>query len=253
MFLTITLKFQASGNIFNKYFCSTPTKAYDDPAFCNYINSFDKIFYEVNNGRAMDFLPWLKPFMSRELKGLAKNAAAVRHFVEEEIIKPKREEFVTRRRSSADFLDGLMDYIDQNESGNNDGDVKLNKEHAMYALEDILGGHSGVESIIMRNLIDLAVNKSNNSEHDIQTKIRQQICDVIGDAEINLNNKKDMHLINAAMNETIRLTCSPIVPHQATRDSTVGGEFCFLNCTCNELEKIISKQKPTGFGSQFQS
>ena len=40
---------------------------------------------------------------------------------------------------------------------------------------------------------------------------------------IRLDNKKDMHLMNASMFETIRLTCSPIVPHQATRDSTVGG------------------------------
>ena len=42
---------------------------------------------------------------------------------------------------------------------------------------------------------------------------------------IRLDNKKDMHLMNASMFETIRLTCSPIVPHQATRDSTVGGKL----------------------------
>ena len=46
----------------------------------------------------------------------------------------------------------------------------------------------------------------------------------IDEGTIRLDNKKDMHLMNASMFETIRLTCSPIVPHQATRDSTVGGK-----------------------------
>ena len=106
---------QACGNIFNEYFCSTPRKDYDDPKFNEYVNAFDDIFYEVNNGRAMDFLPWLKPFMSKELNNLKDSAEQVRSFVEEDIIKPKRESKQINRPTSVDFLDGLMDYIDEEE------------------------------------------------------------------------------------------------------------------------------------------
>jgi len=224
-----TLIAKACGNIFNEYFCSTPRKSYEDPSFCNYISAFDDIFYEVNNGRAMDFLPWLKPFMSKELNTLAGNAEQVRKFVEEEVIEPKRSRgSVARRRSSADFLDGLMDFIDEIEE--NTGDVdnadRINKDHAMYALEDILGGHIAVASIVMRNLVDLAGNHGADSSQqvpDVQAEIQKQLSEVIGDSDISLNNKKDMHLMNAAMFESIRTTCSPIVPHQANKDSTIGG------------------------------
>ena len=37
----------------------------------------------------------------------------VRSFVEASIIEPKRHSKERNRRSSADFLDGLMDYIDE--------------------------------------------------------------------------------------------------------------------------------------------
>jgi hypothetical protein len=34
----------------------------------------------------------------------------------------------------------------------------------------------------------------------------------------------DPRWISAAVHETIRLTCSPIVPHVATQNSTIGGK-----------------------------
>ena len=61
----------------------------------------------------MDFLPWLKPFMSKELKEMKGKSEEVRSFVEASIIEPKRHSKERNRRSSADFLDGLMDYIDE--------------------------------------------------------------------------------------------------------------------------------------------
>ena len=109
---------QVCANIFNKYFCNTERKDYADPKFCNYVDAFDEIFFEVNNGRAMDFLPWLAPFMQSELAKVKGWANRVRGFVDNEIIEPKRESRANdQRRTSADagpqdFLDGLMDYID---------------------------------------------------------------------------------------------------------------------------------------------
>jgi len=86
----------------------------------------------------------------------------------------------------------------------------------------------------MRNLVDLAENRRQTDVPGLQSLIQadvdaatdaSELAEAGADAaaEVGLANKKDMHLMNAAMFETIRLTCSPIVPHQATRDSTVGG------------------------------
>jgi heme/copper-type cytochrome/quinol oxidase subunit 3 len=39
-----------------------------------------------------------------------------------------------------------------------------------------------------------------------------------------LSHKKDLTWITAAVHETIRMACSPIVPHVATQNSTIGGK-----------------------------
>ena len=52
---------KACANIFNRYFCSAERSDYNDEEFTSYCQNFDKVFWEVNNGRAVDFLPWLMP------------------------------------------------------------------------------------------------------------------------------------------------------------------------------------------------
>ena len=153
-------------------------------------------------------------------------AQEVRHFVEGEIIQPKRE---TRaeRESTADFLDGLMDYIDPTGEPEDNDEIVLNKQHALYALEDILGGHCAVGNIILRVFLDLAKNRGDEGAHDVQNSIKDQIEDLLGDEEIALKDKRNLHWLTAATNETIRMTCSPIVPHQATRNSTIAGKDFF--------------------------
>ena len=51
--------------------------------------------------------------MSKELREMKGKSEEVRSFVEASIIEPKRHSKERNRRSSADFLDGLMDYIDE--------------------------------------------------------------------------------------------------------------------------------------------
>ncbi len=56
-----------------------------------------------------------------------------------------------------------------------------------------------------------------------QSEIDQQVgCH---GAPTTLSHKKDLKWISAAIHETIRLTCSPIVPHVATQNSTIGGKI----------------------------
>ena len=254
---------KACGNIFNDYFCSRPRSDYKDEAFNDYIHNFDKIFWEVNNGRACDFLPWLMPMMKAPLREMEKSTAAVRSFVEDMVIEPKRQQRAERieaepAKNNEDFLDSLMRYIDEDlddeesyeeeykKSERRDSDVKIDRQIALFALEDILGGHCAVGNITLRIINDLAENNNNLEEDNCsaQEKIQHELDVNLGvgkTATVSLDNKKDLHWMTAAAHETIRLTCSPIVPHQASTDSTIKGKLTkisvvqFKRLTCAEL------------------
>ena len=219
---TVDLKpwvMKACANIFNRYFCSSERCDYNDERFGSYCQNFDQVFWEVNNGRAVDFLPWLMPvFQYSPAIGTMKAASKeVRSYVNEKIIAPKR-----LRRDSAgdkgdDFLDTIMDYIDGNVKSEND--PILTSQSALYALEDILGGHSAVANIILRILFDLALDEN----MDAKNQIKHQMERMCGSNSISLEDRPYLPWVVAAMHETIRMTCSPIVPHQATQDSTIDG------------------------------
>ena len=272
---------KACGNIFNDYFCSLPRSDYDDETFDNYVKNFDEIFWEVNNGRACDFLPWLMPFMMMPLRKMEKSTAAVRSFVEDVIIEPKRqyrtENNAEPTGNKEDFLDSLMTYIDEDleeeesyeeeyneKSGRRDSDVKIDRQTALYALEDILGGHCAVGNITLRIINDLAMNNERpttttptTADNDARAEIRHQVEEdedclttqeriqdeldiILGNGKagsVSLENKKDLNWMTAAIHETIRLTCSPIVPHQASKDSTIKGKLM-----CSDYTHYIKSQ-----------
>jgi cytochrome P450 family 307 subfamily A len=239
---------KSCGNIFNEYFCSRPRSEYSDQTFTDYIENFDKIFWEVNNGRACDFLPWLMPILKVDgsLKKMEEYTSGVRAFVEDEIIEPKEHQRIERRvsmdgtKNNGDFLDSLMTYINEDldeeqdvgekQTGDKrrDSDVKIDRSIALYALEDILGGHCAVGNITLRIINDLAENNKNKEEdnYSAQEIIQRELDVNVGSGKIvSLDSKKDLHWMTAAMHETIRLTCSPIVPHQASKDSTINGKL----------------------------
>ena len=100
----------------------------------------------------------------------------------------------------------------------------LCSQSALYALEDILGGSCAVANIILRILFDLALDPN---RADVQDQIKEQIHNLHKSNEGLVSIEDKVPLLKAAMHETIRLTCSPIVPHQATQDSEIGGKFNF--------------------------
>lgn len=215
---------KSCANIFNQYFCSTTRCDYEDEDFKKYCKSFDQVFWEVNNGRAVDFMPWLMPFFQlSEANATMKSASQnVRSYVKDNIIAPKRRK--PRRDSQrGDFLDDIMVYIDgQNNVENADDEAILTSQSALYALEDILGGHSAVANIILRILHDLSM----SSHQEAKSELKQQIGEIRHSAAnqlVSLEDRQQLPWIVACMHETIRLTCSPIVPHQATQDSTIDG------------------------------
>ncbi|EDX09330.1 GD13187 [Drosophila simulans] len=61
-----TLVLKACANMFSQYMCSLRFD-YDDVDFQQIVQYFDEIFWEINQGHPLDFLPWLYPFYQRHL------------------------------------------------------------------------------------------------------------------------------------------------------------------------------------------
>ena len=102
---------KSSSNIFNSYFCSFSRRSYNDPAHNNYCEAFDKVFWEVNNGRAVDFLPWLLPMMGKEMGEVKQWTRQVRSFVVDELMEERRE----KRSDEKDrnMMDCFLDQVEE--------------------------------------------------------------------------------------------------------------------------------------------
>ncbi|XP_056633903.1 cytochrome P450 307a1-like [Diorhabda sublineata] len=196
-------------NIFLSYFCS---KKFDieDKKFVQLVENFDEIFYEVNQGYAADFLPFLNPLLRKNLNRMKIITHEIRSFVEREIIEKRYEEFDTSS-DATDYVESLIKYV------KTDG-ADFDWETALFALEDIIGGHSAVGNFLMK-VFGFLVN-----EPEVQMKIQQEIDQNIGrDRNVTIGDRNCMPYTEAVIFEAIRLIASPIVPRVANKDSSING------------------------------
>lgn len=210
------LVLQTCANVFTQYFCSRNFNA-NDAGFSKMISNFDKIFYEVNQGYLADFLPFLLPiFHSRNLKQMEKWSHEIRSFILENIIEDRKESWSGTNEQS-DYVDSLVDHVTQNY------EPKMEWETALFALEDIIGGHSAVGNFLVK-VFGYVVQNS-----QVQQNIYEEVCrtlsNQVGKSSIELSDRNHMPYTEAVIMETLRLIASPIVPHVANQNSTIGGYY----------------------------
>ena len=110
-----------------------------------------------------------------------------------------------------------------------------------------MGGSCAVANIILRILFDLALDQPNRAH--VQDQIKNQIHTLHKSNDGLVSIEDRVPLLKAAMHETIRLTCSPIVPHQATQDSEIGGELkikliaLYIVKSCQDYYAAYHKRK----------
>ncbi|XP_075223852.1 cytochrome P450 307a1-like [Lycorma delicatula] len=210
----------ACGNMFSQYMCSTRFN-YTDPSFQILVRRFDQIFWEINQGYVVDFLPWLQPLYKKHLNKLSSWAHEIRQFILERIIEEHR---LTLDPDSPprDFTDALLMHLEQ--------DSTMNWEHIMFELEDFLGGHSAIGNLAMLVLAAVV------HHPEVGIKIQEEVDKVTrSERDINLFDKPDMPYTEAVILETLRTTSSPIVPHVATQTTKIAdytidkGTVVFLN------------------------
>lgn len=160
---------------------------------------------------AIDFLPWLLPFYNRHMKRLRNWSREIRQFILSRIIDDHRNT-LDWSAPPRDFTDALLIHLEKEDD--------LNWQHIMFELEDFLGGHSAIGNLIMLTLAAIVKNP------EVGTRIQTEIDQVTSNKRhVNLFDKTDMPYTEATILETLRTCSSPIVPHVANQDTSIGGTY----------------------------
>ena len=105
----------------------------------------------------------------------------------------------------------------------------MTHEHALYAIEDILGGHCAVVNFAIRALIDVA------TRPQVQAELQSELTSVLAANDFSLADKSSLTYLQATFFETARTTCSAIVPHVANRNTTIAGEAANISLECSHF------------------
>ncbi|XP_055904380.1 cytochrome P450 307a1-like [Eupeodes corollae] len=200
---------QTCANLFIKYMCSIRFD-YDDVKFQGIVRSFDEIFWEINQGYAVDFLPWLVPFYSGHMKKIVNWSTMIRKFILERIIN-ERERHIDVDKPEVDFTDALLKVLAE------DGDVE--RETIIFMLEDFIGGHSAVGNLVTLALAYILRNP------EVAEKIQNEVDSIAGseNRRVTMMDMENMPYTVATIYEVLRYCSSPIVPHVATEDVAIAG------------------------------
>ncbi|XP_059054979.1 cytochrome P450 307a1 [Achroia grisella] len=195
-------------NMFSHYMCSVRFDE-NDPEFRKIVDHFDEIFWEINQGYAVDFLPWLAPFYKKHMEKLSSWSHDIRSFILSRIVE-QRELNLDVDVPEKDFLDGLLRVLHD--------DPTVDRNTIIFMLEDFLGGHSSVGNLVMLCLAAVA------RDPDVGKRIRSEIDGFIkGKRAIGLSDRSNLPYTEATILECLRYASSPIVPHVATENAAVAG------------------------------
>lgn len=205
---------EACANIFTQYFT---TRSFDksDTKFQQLIKNFEKIFWEVNQGYAADFLPFLLPLHRNKMKKMERWSHEIRNFIVENIITDRFETWNVGDEPN-DYIDSLIDHVKQ------DLQPRIDWEQALFALEDIIGGHAAVAHFVVKALAYVTLHK------DVQANIQAEVDGLLSERSeksVLITDRNKLIYTEAFIMETLRNISSPIVPHVARQDSSIDGEF----------------------------
>ncbi|KAI5711504.1 hypothetical protein M8J75_000886 [Diaphorina citri] len=141
---------------------------------------------------------------------------AIRAFVMENLMNDRIVKYERNERNNndeEDYVDSLLERV-----YNNRDKAKMDLNTALFSLEDIVGGHTAISNFIMKTL-GFLVNHPN-----VQAKIQKEVDAItLNSRDVTLADRKQMPYTEATILESIRMIASPIVPHVATQNSSIGG------------------------------
>lgn len=200
---------QTCFNMFSHYMC-TSRYDYDDLEFQNIVRSYDEIFWEINQGYAVDFLPMLEPFYRNHMKRLSSYSTDIRSFILSRIID-QREGKLNLDEPEHDFTGALLKSLAN--------DPEVDRNTILFMLEDFLGGHSAISNLVMLILGYMALYP------EIGERVQNEVdyVTINGSRKVTLFDIDNMPYTVSTIYEVLRYSSSPIVPHVATNDVVISG------------------------------
>lgn len=196
--------------MFAQYMCSTRFE-YDNAACAKVVRTFDDIFWEINQGYAVDFIPWLLPVYKGHMDLISTWSHTVRQFILSHIVERHRKT-MDCSAEPRDFTDALLMHLEE--------DKNMNWEHIIFELEDFLGGHSAVGNLTLLTLAAVALHP------EVGICIQKEVDAATGgQRNVNLFDKPLMPYMEATILEVLRTSSSPVVPHVASQDTTIAGAY----------------------------
>jgi len=243
--------------IFTKYFCNVEIGPENAEQAKGVMKAFDDVFQEVNSQCVGDLFPALMPICGKAhlpkygeiirdftmKECVQPRMAVMKHRVrlslpditEEPDLSllqiPQRNSiakmegldennnlilngFIPSKPAAEDQVENLLDEFLVN-IGKVEG---MSLDNALFAFEDILGGHTAVANFLSTVTVYLAQNPS------VQRRVREEVGRVVGDSDmITLEHK--LPYCESVVWESSRCISSLLVPHVANQDTHIGSKW----------------------------
>lgn len=258
-----------TGDIFLKFLCNERC-SHRDANYQRFNIGCDFIFYDINQCYLLDFMPYLTSFgfgysYLRQLKGITDYC---RYYIDDNIFEPRRMRHLQRRLDSNENNDGARlseeqptlhldqslldlkpeqqrvlqdsqedqhkpleeeddDYLDSIIKEQILGITSMSLDDYKVGFADLLAGHAAVTNILMRLLGHLSLDDA--MQDMIYEEARRARLD-------SLDQAPPLPVAEASLQEALRLASSPIVPHVAREDTSIGdyyvpkGSSVLFNC-----------------------
>lgn len=211
-----------TGDIFMR-FLSNEKYSHADELYQKFNWNCDYIFYDINKCLLIDFLPYLiKLGVGRSyLRELKEITDYCRCFIDNKIFEPRylkhKQDFELKKARGEELeSEDSHDYLDQIILEHLSGSTVMSLEDYKVGFADLLAGHSAVSNILMKLLGHLALDRAAQDmlyEEAIKTKSSSS------------GESRSLPVAEAALLEALRFASSPIVPHIAREDTSIGEYF----------------------------
>lgn len=228
-----------TGDIFMEFLCNE-SRPHSDAAYSKFNQDCDFIFWDINQCYLLDFMPYLTSFGFgySYLKQVKQITDYCRYYIDDNIFEPRRLKHLKVRAmmiespQKANRVDETpddedFDYLDSIIEELITGDTSMSLADYKVGFADLLAGHAAVANILMKLLGHLALcPEAQNLVHE-EAK-RTKVSD--------LDHQPQLPIAEAALQEALRLASSPIVPHVARKDTSIGdyyvpkGSAVLFNC-----------------------
>lgn len=135
---------------------------------------------------------------------------------------------MNKSNEKPESLEKCKDFLEFNLKTHYADPVGYDYESSLYQMGDLIGGNSAVGNLLYRLLGYLALNQQCQQriyEEAVQALEHSNRTNNEDEQTIRLKHRNLMVYTEASILEALRLASSPIVPHVAVQNGTIGGKY----------------------------